>query len=140
MAAIKALDQIAKKWATVTPMRSADYQAGVQAPRRPWAASTIAAKSAYAEGVTKAIAAGRFEKGVTAAGDSRWQEGALTKGVQRWGPGVQLAESRYAEGYAPAHRVLSQLTLPPRYARRDPRNLERVRAVVEALSKLKGGI
>lgn len=137
MAAIKPLDQIAAKWARVTPLRTDDYRAGVSAPRRDWAQATAGAKQAWSEGVQQAIRNDAFSRGVTAAGSSRWQEGALSKGVQRWGPGVQLAEPRFSEGFAAAHRVLSSLQLPPRFARRDPRNLERVRAVVEALSKLK---
>lgn len=137
MAEIRAVDRIAAKWATVTPQRTADYEAGVREPRKDWARSTLAAADAWKGGIQAAIAAGSFGKGVTRAGTGRWQEGAVTKGVARWGPGVQLAQDRYATGFAPYREAIARVQLPPRFARRDPRNLDRVRAIVEALSKAK---
>jgi len=137
MAAIKSLEAIARKWATVTPMRSDDYRQGVESPRRDWAQAATAAKGSWADGVTKAIQRDGFAKGVSAAGSEAWRQGTQTKGVQRWGPGVQLAETTYGDGFAAAHRAIAAVTLPPRFARRDPRNLERVRAIVDALSKIR---
>lgn len=139
MAAIRPADQIARKWATVTPMRTADYEAGVKEPQRDWARNTAAAAQAYKDGVTQAIADKRFEKGVSRVGTAGWQEGAVTKGVPRWGAGVALAENKYLSGFAPYREAIARLTLPPRYARRDPRNLERVKAVVNAMIAVKLG-
>ncbi|MCK5600875.1 hypothetical protein KAR91_03340 [Candidatus Pacearchaeota archaeon] len=133
MAAIRSIEKIAKKWATVTPGRTADYQAGVEAPRRDWEAATAGAEDSYNAGVTQAIAEKRFGKGVRKAGTEKWQQGALEKGTQRWGPGVAMAESAYAAGYAPIRDAIERTTLPPRYARRDPRNLNRVKAIVDAV-------
>jgi len=36
MAAIRAVDVIGSKWATVTPQRVGEYTAGVQSPRASW--------------------------------------------------------------------------------------------------------
>ncbi|KKM97798.1 hypothetical protein LCGC14_1164310, partial [marine sediment metagenome] len=36
-------------------------------------------------------------------------------------------------GFTPYQAAISAVVLPPRYARRDPRNLARVKAVVDAL-------
>ena len=83
--------------------------------------------------MTAAIQGDRVIKGVNNAGTARWSEGAITKGVARFGPGVALAQSRYESGFAPYHQAIASLTLPPRFARRDPRNLERVKAVVAAM-------
>ncbi|MEE8478141.1 MAG: hypothetical protein V3S19_07205 [Gemmatimonadales bacterium] len=137
MAEIRAIDVIAKKWAAVTPLRSPDYEAGVREPRRDWQRQTLAAKDAWKSGVTAAIARDGFAKGVQRSGTTQWQEAALTKGVQRWGPGVALGEDAYMRGFAPYQAAISRISLPPRYARRDPRNLERVRVIVEAMSKVK---
>ncbi len=137
MAAIRPVDEIAKKWARVTPQRVQDYQDGVQAPRTDWAQATAAAKPAWEAGVQAAIASSAFSKGVTKAGTDKWQQGALTKGVSRWGPGVQLGEDAYRTGFAPFREAIARVTLPPRGARRDPRNLARVTAIVEALVKAK---
>lgn len=137
MAFIRSIEQIANKFATVTPGRTTDYEFGVNNPRKDWGTSTAAAESAYEMGVTQAIAKKRFGKGVKAAGTEKWQRGAITKGTQRWGPGVTLARDDYARGFAPYRDAIERVTLPPRYARRDPRNLERVKAIVNALTAAK---
>ena len=133
MAFIRPIDQIAKKWADVTPQRAEDYAFGIANPRRSWAAATKNAEDAYEEGVRKAITRKSFGKGVTKAGDEKWLRKASTNGVRNWGPGVQTAEGDYAAGFAPYREAISSVKLPPRYARRDPRNLARVKAVVDAL-------
>jgi len=137
MAEIRAVDWIAKKWATVTPQRSPDYEAGVRDPRRDWQRSTLAGTEAYKSGIQAAIGKGSFEKGVAKAGTGRWQDGAVNKGVARWGPGVALAQSAFERGFAPYQAAIKGVNLPPRYARRDPRNLLRVNAVVAAMVKVK---
>lgn len=140
MADIRPIDQIAKKWARVTPQRTADYEAGIRDPRTDWSAATQAADQSWKDGVQAAVAAGSFKKGVARAGTAKWAAGALTKGTVRWGPGVQLGEDAYAAGFAPFQQAIAAVNLPPRFARRDPRNLLRVAAIVEALIKTKAGL
>lgn len=137
MAFIRSIELIAKKWADVTPGRTEDYRRGVMNPRTPWAAAAANAEPAYEAGVTQAIAKKKFGKGVKAAGDEKWQRGAVEKGTMRWGPGVALAEPDYRAGFSPYRDAIERVTLPPRYARRDPRNLQRVKAVVDALVAVK---
>ncbi|GAJ12685.1 unnamed protein product [marine sediment metagenome] len=137
MAFIRSIEHIARKWASVTPGRTEDYRMGVENPRRPWAAAAAAAEGAYETGVTQAIAKKRFGKGVKQAGDEKWQRGAVEKGTARWGPGVTIAEPDYRREFAPYRDAIERTTLPPRYARRDPRNLARVKAIVDALSAAK---
>lgn len=133
MAAIKSLDIIAKKWATITPLHSGDYAAGIANPRRSWATSAVAAEGSWGDGVTKAVAAHLFSKGVKKAGDEKWKRKASTRGVANWGPGVSDAMGDYSAGFAPYHSAIAACVLPPRYARRDPRNLARVKAIVDAM-------
>ncbi len=140
MAAIRSLQEIANKWKTVTPQRSNEYRAGIEAPRKDWAEATAAASDNWANGVQEAAASGAFGRGVSAAGTDKWRRGALLKGVSRWGPGVQIAENDYAKGFGPYRDAISNLTLPARFARRDPRNLERVRAVVDAMIATKKSV
>jgi len=137
LAFIRTIDQISKKFARVTPGRTEDYRQGVENPRKDWATATGASESAYEAGVQTAITAKRFGKGVKKAGSQTWQQGAIQKGTQRWGPGVALSEEKYARNFAPFRDAIERTTLPPRFARRDPRNLERVKAVVNALTKAK---
>jgi len=139
MAFIRSMSEIAKKWATVTPMRSGDYEAGVRNPRRDWAQATAAAEDAWKTGVTNAAAKGFFSKGVNFAGTPKWAKGAVDKGVARWGPGVSVAEPDYSRGFAPFRDAIERTTLPPRFATRDPRNLARVKAIVDAMVRTKEG-
>jgi hypothetical protein len=133
MAQIKSLTAIRDKWTQVTPSRAPQFQAGVQSPMADWATNAKAAASAFEQGVTQAIANKSFEKGVSAAGTSTWQEGALQKGVTRYGPGVAASGPKFESGFAPYHEVISRLTLPARGMRGDPRNYQRVQAVGDAL-------
>jgi len=133
MAFIRSIEIIAEKWATVTPLRATDYATGVANPRRSWAQATVAAADSYTAGVQQAIQRGSFASGVKKAGDDKWLRKATVNGVRNWGPGVAEAKGDYAAGFAPYRAAIAAVVLPPRYARRDPRNLQRVKAVVDAL-------
>lgn len=138
MVAIKPIDKIVDKWVGKTAAATGDYLDGVTNPRRAWAAATIAAKDSWKMGVTKAAQEDRFAKGVTRAGDAKWQRGAITKGPNRWAEGVALAADDYRKGFLRIHAAIASASLPPRFAKQDPRNLERVKAmnaVVIAASK-----
>ncbi len=137
MAQIRATDVIARKWALVTPQRVADYEEGIKNPVRDWSTNAKAASDSWKAGVQSAITRDAFSKGVTAAGTAKWQKGAIEKGLLRWGPGVALAEDAYATGFGPFREAIARTTLPPRFPRRDPRNLERVKAIVESLRQQK---
>lgn len=129
-----------KKWARVTPQRTEDYQQGVVNPKTSWQAATIAAEKNQELGIQQAIQDKRFAKGVQKAGDQSWQQGALQKGVTRFGEGVQIAESKYEAAFQPFAQVIESTTLPPRYPKGDPRNVQRVAAIATALrnKKVKG--
>jgi hypothetical protein len=137
MAKVKALADIAAKFATVTPQRAEEYTKGVEQSEVDWANATAAAESAYQDGVTKAIGRKAFGKGVKAAGTEKYKKGVREKGGARFSAGVALAGPAYQDGFAPFHQVIQSTQLPPRFARRDPRNLERVRAMATALGKAK---
>lgn len=137
MAAIRSVDFIADKWATVTPGRAAQYAEGVKNPKADWKTNTVAAKPAWESGVQQAISAGSFVKGVNRAGTPAWQKGAVEKGAVRFGPGVGLGKEAYQLGFAPYQAAISALKLPPRGARRDPQNMARVKAVVDEMIKVK---
>ena len=139
MPTIKSVSSIADKWARVTPQRAQDYAAGVRSPKNSWAEGAAAAAEAYAEGVQQAISDSRFEKGVRAAGDAKWQRKASSVGAQRFGPGVQAAKSDYQAGFAPYASVIESTTLPPRGPKGDPRNYVRAQEMGEALHSAKVG-
>jgi len=133
MAEIKSTAAIAEKWTRVTPGRQADYKLGIQNPKRDWAAETEAAAGNWKAGVDAAQAKGLFEKGVAKAGTKKWQEKALKKGPGRFAEGVYIAGPDYEKGFAPFREAIAKCDLGPRYPRRDPRNIDRVKRVVDAL-------
>lgn len=137
MAAIKDLGDIAKKFQTVTPQRAGEYTEGVEKSTVDWAQATEAAEGSYEAGIQSAVQRKAFGKGVRKAGTQKFKEGVRTKGGQRFAAGVAIAGPAYEQGFAPYHRVIAGLTLPLRHARRDPRNLERVAAVANALGQAK---
>lgn len=139
MAEIKSLAAIRDKWTRVTPGRTEDYKLGVQNPKRDWAEETEAAKDNWKAGIDAAAAKDLFSKGVVKAGSRKWQEKALKKGPGRFAEGVYIAGPDFQEGFAPYREAIARVDLGPKFPRRDPRNLERVRRVVEALIEVKVG-
>ena len=137
MAEIKSLAAIRDKWTRVTPGRIEDYKIGIENPRRDWERETLEAKDNWKAGVDAAHAKGLFEKGVEAAGTTKWKANALKKGPGRFAEGVYIAGDDYAKGFAPYRDAIAAVDLGPRFPRRDPRNLERVRRVVNALIEAK---
>ena len=73
------------------------------------------------------------------AGSEKWKSKAIQVGKQRFVQGVQGAEALYASGVAPFLSTIEATTLPPRFPKGDPRNLERVKAITIALRKKKTG-
>lgn len=133
MAEIKSLSSIRDKWTRVTPGRTEDYKLGIQNPRRDWKDETLAGKENWKAGVDAAAAKDLFAKGVTKAGTDKWRDRALKKGPGRFAEGVYIAGPDYESGFKPYHEAISRVDLGPRFPKRDPRNLNRVKAIVDAM-------
>lgn len=133
MAEIKSLAAIRDKWTRVTPGRIEDYKIGIQNPRRDWEEETTAAADNYKAGVDAAHAKGLFAKGVSKAGTTKWKDKSLKKGPGRFAEGVYIAGPDYEKGFAPYREAILAVDLGPRFPKRDPRNLDRVKRVVDAL-------
>jgi len=93
----KTPEQIVDKFRRGVSAAAPDYAAGVQNPSRPWAQATVAGQGRYEAGVQKAISEKRFAKGVQAAGDAKWQEGASGKGAQRFAASADTAATAFAK-------------------------------------------
>ena len=139
MAEIKSMSAITEKWTRVTPQRTEDYTKGIQNPLRDWEAETIAARDNWKAGIDAAASKGLFAKGVSAAGTKKWKEKALAKGPGRFAEGVYIAGPDYEKGFAPYREAIARVDLGPKFPRRDPRNLDRVKRVVNALIAEKVG-
>lgn len=130
---IKTPAEIARKWAEVTPPRSKQWEAEIQAtPDSDWADPAIAAAPNWEAGTQAAAAADLYPRGIEEA-RTKWKRKSLALGASRFGPGVRAAEADHAAGYAPYRDVIAGLTLTPRGPRGDPGNYDRVRQIGEAL-------
>jgi len=139
MAEIKSAARIKEKWTRVTPLRTEDYKIGVQNPRRDWEKSAVAAKESHKAAMATASAQDAFAKGITKAGAAKWQTRALQKGPGRFAEGVMVGGDDYEKGFAPYRDEIEKTLLPPRFPKRDPRNLMRVSTIATALAKKKTG-
>ena len=133
MVKVPSVDAVAEKWNRRVSQAGPDYEAGVSSPKKDWATETKAAEPRYKEGVVKAANEGRYGKGVSEAGTSKWQDKATTLGVQRWGPGVAQAKGDYVKGMGPVLSAIGSVTLPSRYPAGDDRNWERSKAMGKAV-------
>lgn len=139
MAEIKSIASIQEKWGRVTPTRTEDYTLGIKNPKRDWAQAATAAKESHKAAMTAAAANDSYSKGVAKAGTPRWQDRASRKGPGRFAEGVVVGASDYGAGFAPYADVIKATTLAPRFPTGDIRNLDRVKAISQALRKKKMG-
>src|SRR3990167_3009123 len=139
MSQVKSMSDTSSKWVRRAGSASQEYSEGVSNPRRSWEQSTKASEKNYESGVQAAISRKAFCKGVSDAGDSKWQSRSQELGAARFSSGVQASESAYNEGFAPYHQALSSITLPPRGSKGSPENLNRVAAVANLLRSKKVG-
>lgn len=135
MAAIIPLDRATERFVRRAGQAGPDYEAGVRAPRRPWAESAGAAEGNYRDGVTAAATQGRYGRGVRRAGNQKWQSRAVELGVGRFPSGVAAASGDWTKGFAPYHQAIAAATLPPRRPTRDPANRQRINAILDAVIK-----
>jgi hypothetical protein len=133
---IKPIDQIVKKWQTNAGAAGANYVYGVQNPRRPQAATAVAAAQSWATGVQQAVTNGSYAKGV-AAGATKYMTNATGKGAQRYPTGITAGVGDFQNGIQPYLNILSNLQLPARLPTGDPGNIQRVSTVDAALRAAK---
>lgn len=128
--------EIASRFVKYAPGRFDRFADGIRNPGRDWEKETKAAEGNYEEGVKKAIARKAFGKGVTKAGTAKQQQKTI-QNENRWVEGIEGAESTMVKAMEPVVAVMAAVTLPPAYAKGDPRNYDRVKAIGTALRKAK---
>jgi hypothetical protein len=139
--AIKVKDAAASATKFVQRAQAAapDYQRGVQGAGQTWQTNAAAANDSYVAGVTAAANAGRFARGINAAGGQKYEAAAAGKGAQRYPQGVASAGPTWQAKTQPYLDTLAGLQLPPRRPKGDPANFQRVQIVGDALRKKKVG-
>lgn len=136
---LKPIADITTKWGRRAAAAGPDLEAGLRNPKTPWAEATKAAEAAQEAGVQDAISRKAFAKGVTKAGDEKWQRKALALAPSRYGPGINAAQSDYSTGFAPYRDALERIALPQKGRKGAPENIERVRVIASALRSQKVG-
>ena len=134
-AKIRSAEEIAKKWAEITPGRREYYEAGIEDPLEDWETNTTLAQGAYKAGISAVDIAARFLGGVKRAGTAKWKRKAKAVGPARFAEGVAVAEDDFKTGFAPFQAVIAATELPERKTRGDPGNRKRSEAIQIALNK-----
>jgi hypothetical protein len=134
---LRPLEKITDKWSTRAAAAVTDYAEGLVSPKVPWSQAATAAKDAWRQGVTDAAGRDAFAKGVARAGDAKWLKKAQEFGPARYPDGVSKTKDDYKGGFAPFYDALSKVELPPRRARGDPANVERVKTIITAMRSTK---
>lgn len=137
---VKDLATAAKKFSTNAAAGTSNYQAGVTADNT-WATNTGNSAQTWQAGVQAAASNGSFAKGVSKAGQGKWQSATLQKGVARFQTGVNTpaAQAAWQNGFQPFATVLSSLALPARGPKGSPQNTAIVQTIADALHKAKLG-
>jgi hypothetical protein len=136
---MKVRKNYAQRWSRKAGAAQTDYAEGVADPRADWHDATVAAESAYTQGLQQSLGQKRWTKGVSAAGTEWWQARAKQVGGGRYVEGVGYGQQQYIEGVTPYLDKIQSLTLPPRGPKGAPQNIQRVAAIATALHNLKVG-
>lgn len=139
MPAIRSIAELSEKWKRVTPGRRTDYEQGIANPKKDWGTEALASNEAWKGGVQEAISRNAFASGVQSKGTAGWKADTIQKGPERWAPGIGYGAPNYAKNFAPFQSVIASTTLPPKYPKGDPRNIDRVTAISQALRAAKVG-
>ena len=126
----KPLEWIAYKWCKRSLESVGDYVAGVMMPRRDWRKASLEASDRWRVAVVNAAARGSFKVGVARTPTALWQ---VKLGAFRFSNGVLESVDKFTV-YCDA---LSKVMLPGRGPKGDPRNIERIRVIVETLRRVK---
>lgn len=121
------------KWVQRAQVATEDYRAGAAGAGKDWETATIAATAAQAKGTQDAIARGAFANGVKAAGGQKWEDKVQGIGAQRFAQGVSAGQNDYEKAVAPYLDTIENTKLPPRGAKGDANNINRVIAMNKAL-------
>lgn len=132
---VKSADEVARKWAEVTPGRSTYYEANAVPAGSDWETNTKNAGAAFKAGISAGNIQAMFVGGVAKAGAAKYSRKVKDVGVARFGQGVSAAVDDFKSGVSPMLDEISKLTLPARGPRGDASNVNRVTAIMTALHK-----
>jgi hypothetical protein len=131
--------RVCNRWKKNTSQAGKDYEDGIRNPKRSWGKTTCEAADRYKAGIDKAHIKDALRRGVIRAGGRKWLEKTLRKGPTRFAQGVSTAGGTYESGYIKYHKIIKRTSLPGRFPRGDPRNINRCSTLCTALGRAKAG-
>ncbi|PYO45019.1 MAG: hypothetical protein DMD33_00825 [Gemmatimonadetes bacterium] len=99
--ALPSAQAVAAKWSRNASQAADDYAEGVANTDKDPTALAIAAGPRYISNVTRSFNDGSWANGLRRVGKAGWQEAVRTKGRDNFSNGVQKAEQKVAEAFAP---------------------------------------
>lgn len=132
---VKTSEVARDKWVEETPRRSTYYEKETPAAGSRWEANATEAAPQFKAAVTAPGIELRYVGGIKRVKAAKFIRKVTQVGVARFGPGVTAAKEDYHTGVDPYIKELAVVDVPPRKPRGDPGNLDRVKAIFEALHK-----
>lgn len=136
---MKTAQQAAEKFASRASAASGDYGKGARETTKDQASLAIAAADIHKAATMEALNAGRYAKGLQKSGKQGWLNGITSKGENRYSEGVMVAGPKYAANSAPYDSARNAAAGMPRGMKGSAANLNRVKAVMDALRAAKVG-
>lgn len=122
------------KWQSRASGASADYATEAVAHAQDFVKNGVAAAPTFKAAVQAGDIDRRFARGIQKAGAEKFTRGITNKGAGRYSGGITAGLPDYQANVSPYLDTLRGVTLPQRQPRGSPANLERVRAVNQALN------
>ena len=140
MVKIKSVEDIASKWADVTPGRAPYYEAEVKVAGPEWKAGATAGQKAYESAMRDPKVLARRKAKITDEAAGKYQDKAGTVGPGRFREGIPAGQPYFASGFGPYHSVIAAWVKPVRGPRGDPKNYDIVKSIGDALHKRRVGV
>lgn len=139
MVKIKSVDEIATKWADVTPARAPYYEAEVKVAGAEWKSGAEGGQPAYEAAMRDPKVLARRKAKITDEAASKFQSKAGTVGPGRFREGIPAGKGFFVSGFGPYQGVISAWAPPTRGPRGDPKNYDIVKSIGDALHKKRVG-
>lgn len=136
---MKTANESAKKFVERAGAATGDYVDGASRTPKDQSANAIAAEGNYNAGITQAITAKRYSKGLTKSGKAGWLNGIKNKGQNRYAEGVADSAGKYATNSGAYDSARGAADSLPRGPKGSETNYARAKAVGTALRKQKVG-
>ena len=134
---MKTAQESAQKFVDRASSASGLYKEGAEKTTKDQSARAIASKKLYQEGLTASFSRDSYAKGLQKSGKAGWLDGVVKKGADRYAGGISVSASKYATNSGRFDGARQAADNLPRGLKGSQTNLDRVKAVVNALRAVK---